>query len=217
MPAKQVATLARTERGGGRASDALPSTLEQLLGDRLRELPGRGARGRRLARDRGRASADRGRPEALRAGGRRGDRAPLRARSLRPQGRAQVDFRHPLTRDVAYAALRPEDRVRMHRELGEHLAQTSLARGLSAAIVARHLARGESYDRAAKFYFEAAIAARDGPPDARSRSATTSARCLTWRRTTRARSTATRRSRARIACSAGVESGSGTSRPFAAP
>jgi tetratricopeptide (TPR) repeat protein len=48
----------------------------------------------------------------------------------------------------------------MHRALGEHLAGASLARGVSAAIVARHLARGESYDRAADFYFEAAGAAR---------------------------------------------------------
>jgi tetratricopeptide (TPR) repeat protein len=48
----------------------------------------------------------------------------------------------------------------MHRILGEHLAGTSVARGVSAAIIARHLARGESYDRAADFYFEAAGAAR---------------------------------------------------------
>ncbi|MGH7296744.1 MAG: tetratricopeptide repeat protein, partial [Polyangiaceae bacterium] len=84
----------------------------------------------------------------------------LCARGLCDRKGELVDFRHPLTRDVAYVELDPEDRVRMHRLLGEHLAGTSLARGVSAAIVARHLARGESYDRAADFYFEAASAAR---------------------------------------------------------
>ena len=38
----------------------------------------------------------------------------------------------------------------------------NLGTGLSAAIVARHLARGESYDRAADFYVEAAGAAQLG-------------------------------------------------------
>jgi tetratricopeptide (TPR) repeat protein len=71
-----------------------------------------------------------------------------------------VDFRHPLTRDVAYAELDAGARIRMHRALGEHLERTSLARGLSAAIVARHLARGNSHGRAADLYFEAAGAAR---------------------------------------------------------
>ena len=85
----------------------------------------------------------------------------LCARGLCDRKGELVDFRHPLTRDVAYAALDPLDRARMHRALGEHLAETSLARGLSAAIVARHFARGERYDRAADFYFEAADAARD--------------------------------------------------------
>ena len=41
-------------------------------------------------------------------------------------------------------------------------AETSLARGLSAAIVARHLARGEAGARAVEFYLEAASAARAG-------------------------------------------------------
>src|SRR5262249_13814323 len=71
-----------------------------------------------------------------------------------------VDFRHALTRDVAYQALGPKDRVRMHKDLGEHLAETSIARGLSAAIVARHFARGEVPERAGTFYLEAANAAR---------------------------------------------------------
>jgi tetratricopeptide (TPR) repeat protein len=88
--------------------------------------------------------------------------ARLSARGLCDRKGDVLDFRHPLTRDVAYAALDPRERVRMHRALGELLAQTSLARGLSAAIVARHLARGEAGPRAAGFYFEAANAARNG-------------------------------------------------------
>ena len=48
----------------------------------------------------------------------------------------------------------------MHRRLGEHLATTPLAQGLSAAIVARHLARGEAPGPAAELYLEAADAAR---------------------------------------------------------
>ena len=56
----------------------------------------------------------------------------------------------------------PTDRVQMHRALGEHLGRTSLARGLSAAIVARHLVRGEASAHAADFYLEAANSARNG-------------------------------------------------------
>ena len=84
----------------------------------------------------------------------------LCARGLCDRKGETVDFRHPLTRDVAYVALDADDRTRMHRALGEHLAQTSLARGLSAAIVARHLARGEAPTARRDFYFEAASAAR---------------------------------------------------------
>jgi eukaryotic-like serine/threonine-protein kinase len=48
----------------------------------------------------------------------------------------------------------------MHRRLGEHLGETPLAKGLSAAIVARHLARGEAPEKAATHYLEAGSAAR---------------------------------------------------------
>ena len=71
-----------------------------------------------------------------------------------------IDFRHPLARDVAYNALEPVRRARMHRRLGEHLAATPLARGLSAAIVAQHLERGEAPRQAAELYLDAAEAAR---------------------------------------------------------
>ena len=155
---ERIATLARTERADAGLS-ALPSTLEQLLGDRLRELPPI----ERAVID---WLAIAGGPlplaDLLRLTGAPADEAVIRlcARGLCDRRGELVDFRHPLTRDVAAAALAPEDRVHLHRVLGDHLAGTPLARGLSAAIVARHLARGESPDRAADFYFEAASAAR---------------------------------------------------------
>ena len=154
------AVLVRTEKADV-GFDALPSTLEQLLGDRIAELP----------------LAEHGVVDWLAiAGGalpvsdvlklsRASDEdaiAALCARGLCDRRAETIDFRHPLARDVAYAAIDPIERVKMHRALGEHLAETSLARGLSAAIVARHLARGERYDRAGDFYLVAAAAARDG-------------------------------------------------------
>jgi tetratricopeptide (TPR) repeat protein len=157
----------------------LPSTLEQLLADRIQELPGPehvivdwlaiagGPLGLAdLARLNERAGLRVGGEAILRlcARGlcdRKGDGASVR--SLPGSGERDVlDFRHPLTRDVAYASLDATTRARMHRALGEHLAETSLARGVSAAIVARHLVRGDAPARAAEFYLEAANAARTG-------------------------------------------------------
>ncbi len=152
--------LVRGERAEA-GFQSLPSTLEQLLGDRLRELPNEehavvdwlAIAGGPLAM--GDLFALSGRPE---------DEAIMRlcARGLCDRKGELVDFRHPLTRDVAYLEIAPGDRVRMHRGLGEHLAQTSIARGLSAAIVARHLAKGDAGAVAADFYIEAASAARNG-------------------------------------------------------
>ena len=151
--------LIRHERGGGGA-EALPSTLEQLIGDRLRELPPAEhdvvdwlavAGGPLLETDLlalTRLADD----EAI---------TRLCARGLCDHKSGAVDFRHPLARDVAYLALDAPSRARMHRRLGEHLATTPLAQGLSAAIVARHLARGEAPGPAAELYLEAANAARN--------------------------------------------------------
>ncbi|HOU94124.1 MAG TPA: tetratricopeptide repeat protein, partial [Polyangiaceae bacterium] len=72
-----------------------------------------------------------------------------------------VEVRHPLTRDVTYLALDKPARVQMHRRFGQQLAGTPLARGLSAAIVARHLARGGARTEAADHYLEAAKTARE--------------------------------------------------------
>ncbi len=140
---------------------SLPSTLEQLLEDRLRELP-------RAEHDIVDWLAIAGGPLSL------ADIAHLApqshedaivrlcARGLCDNKGETMDFRHPLTRDVAYRALDARDRVHMHRALGEHLSHGSLARGLSAAIVARHFARGDDGTRASEFYTEAGNAARAG-------------------------------------------------------
>lgn len=151
-------SLVRHERASDR-NEALPSTLEQIIGDRLRELP----------------SAEREVVDWLAVAGGpllesdllaltrlADDEAITRlcARGLCDRKGGSVDFRHPLARDVAYLALDPAARVRMHRRLGEQLAETPLAQGISAAIVARHLARGESPGPAAELYIEAAGAAR---------------------------------------------------------
>ncbi len=155
---ERVSTLTRTDRGDA-GFGTLPSTLEQLLGDRIRELPVEEhavvdwlaiAGGPLPVEDVAKLSVG-DHDEAI---------IRLCARGLCDRKGQLIDFRHPLTRDVAYAALDPLERVRMHRELGMHLAETSLGRGLSAAVVARHLARGESHERAADFYLEAADAAR---------------------------------------------------------
>ncbi len=150
--------LHRHERPGDR-NEALPSTLEQLLSDRLRELPS-------AERDVVDWLAVAGGPllesDLLSLTRLAGDEAITRlcARGLCDRKGGALDFRHPLARDVAYLALDPPARARMHRLLGEHLATTPLAQGISAAIVARHLARGEAPGPAAELYLEAASAAR---------------------------------------------------------
>ncbi len=152
--------LTRTE-GAEAGFQGLPSTLEQLLADRIHELP-------REERDVINWLAIAGGPlstfDLVKLAKTKDEEAAVRlcARGLCDRKGDLVDFRHPLTRDVAYQGIDPIDRTRMHRALGEHLAETSLARGLSAAIVARHLARGDAGARAAEFYLEAANAARNG-------------------------------------------------------
>ncbi len=156
---ERSATLVRTERADA-GFGGLPSTLEQLLGDRIRELPA----GEHAVVD---WLAVAGGPLLLTDVSKLTEAADheaivrLCARGLCDYKGELVDFRHPLTRDVAYAALSPDHRVQMHRALGEHLARSPLARGPSAAIVARHLARGEDHDRAADLYIEAADSARN--------------------------------------------------------
>lgn len=153
-------------REGGGELDAmvLPSTLEQLLADRIHELPG----SERVIVDwLAIAGGPLGLADLVKLNARVSLRASedaivrLCARGLCDRRGDILDFRHPLTRDVAYASLDSTTRARMHRSLGEHLAETSLARGVSAAIVARHLVKGDATERAAGFYLEAANAARN--------------------------------------------------------
>lgn len=173
-------TLVRPH-GADLDSMGLPSTLEQLLADRIQELPGPehvivdwlaiagGPLGladlaklnARAAQHRS-ATAHDSSSDVAKSALRASEDAIMRlcARGLCDRKTDVLDFRHPLTRDVAYAALEPMTRSRMHRALGQHLAETSLARGVSAAIVARHLVRGDAPERAAHFYQEAANAAR---------------------------------------------------------
>jgi serine/threonine protein kinase/tetratricopeptide (TPR) repeat protein len=156
---EHASVLTRSDRSDA-GFGTLPSTLEQLLGDRIRELP---AEEHAVVDWLAIAGGPLPLQDIVKLASGLDDEAIVRlcARGLCDRKGELVDFRHPLTRDVAYAALEPAQRVRMHRELGNHLAGTALARGLSAAIVARHLARGESHDRAADFYLEAADAARN--------------------------------------------------------
>src|SRR5262249_28128833 len=134
--------LVSVEKPGERAQP-LPSTLEQLIGDRLHELPGEehavidwlAVAGGPLTMSGLIALGPSANDEPL---------ARLFARGLCDKRGDDVDFRHPLVRDVAYLALDPAERGIMHRRLGEHLARTPLAKGISAAIVARHLARSDT-------------------------------------------------------------------------
>ncbi|HMJ09856.1 MAG TPA: AAA family ATPase, partial [Polyangiaceae bacterium] len=151
--------LVRVERLG-EPQLALPSTLEQLIADRLNELPREeqaivewlAVNGGPLAEADLLALAEPQASDAL---------VRLCARGLCDIKSGAVDVRHPLTRDVAYMALERGARVAMHRRIGEYLSETPLAKGLTAALVARHLARGNNKQRAAELYLEAAQSARE--------------------------------------------------------
>jgi serine/threonine protein kinase/tetratricopeptide (TPR) repeat protein/ABC-type molybdenum transport system ATPase subunit/photorepair protein PhrA len=156
----QQPELARTDRVED-GKQPLPSTLEQLIADRLNELPAEehhvvlwlAVTGGPLAVADLRELVG---PEA--------DEAVVRlcARGLCDDRGDVVDVRHPLTRDVAYMAIEARDREGMHRRLGMHLAGKRSVEGMGAAIVAQHLARGNARAEAAEFYLEAASAAQAG-------------------------------------------------------
>ncbi|MEY4545252.1 MAG: hypothetical protein RL685_1447 [Pseudomonadota bacterium] len=142
----------------GSTAQSLPSTLEQLIADRLNELPPEEHRiiawlsvaGGPLAVSELDALVG---PEAEEAVAR------LCARGLCDARADAVDLRHPLTRDVAYLGLDDLERQQMHCRLGERIAEAPIANGLGAAIVARHFARGGDRERAGTFYLQAANAA----------------------------------------------------------
>jgi eukaryotic-like serine/threonine-protein kinase len=143
----------------GEVALPLPSTLEQLIADRLNELP---AEEQAIVEWLAVAGGPLGTEDLYALEGPEVEDAAMRlcARGLCEQKGELTDVRHPLTRDVAYRALDRRRRVRMHRKLGEHLGRTPLGKGLTAAIVARHLARGNAREEAAAFFLEAADAAR---------------------------------------------------------
>jgi serine/threonine protein kinase/tetratricopeptide (TPR) repeat protein len=152
--------LVQVERTGQPALP-LPSTLEQLIADRLNELPPEEhaivdwlsvAGGPLAVRDLAALTGPLASERVKR----------LSARGLCDERGDSVDVRHPLTRDVAYRTLDRRRRVHMHHDLGLHLLKTPLAKGLTAAVVARHLARGGAKTDAGTAYLEAAHAARNG-------------------------------------------------------
>ena len=149
--------LVRSEHTG---AVALPSTLEQLIADRLNELPpdehaimdwlalsGGPLTNAELAALIGETHVEE-------------STARLCARGLCEVRDDFIEFKHPLTRDVAYAALSQSERTSMHHQLGEYMVQHGAAKGLKAAIAARHLERGEQHEPASRLYLEAASAAR---------------------------------------------------------
>ncbi|NRA33946.1 MAG: protein kinase [Polyangiaceae bacterium] len=151
------AELRRTERAGEHR-EALPSTLEQLIADRLNELPPQERRVVSWLAVSGGPLEESDLAELAGAS----DDAVIRlcARGLCDARGDAVDVRHPLTRDVAYLGLEMPERVAMHKQLGEFLLKTPAAEGLNAAIVARHLAYGGAVEQAADCYLEAARAAQ---------------------------------------------------------
>ncbi len=150
-------TLERVDLAGSIVT--LPSTLEQLIADRLAELPREeqevldwlAVAGVALSERELRELAGHGATHAM---------GSLCARGLCDVRSDRIDVRHPLTRDVAYRSMDTETRVRMHRALGEQMLGTPQAEGLNAAVVARHLAKGGAKDQAVELYLEAAGAAR---------------------------------------------------------
>src|SRR5690606_37890186 len=153
-------TLVRVTHPEGQ-QQSLPSTLEQLIADRLNELPPEeravvdwlAVRGTPLKHGELSALLEADPGDAI---------ARLCARGLCDLKVESVDVRHPLTRDVAYISIAHDVRSSMHQTLGELLAAGPTARGLAAAVVARHFSRGEEPERAANYYLEAASVARSG-------------------------------------------------------
>lgn len=138
---------------------ALPTTLEQLIADRLTEL----SEGEQELLDWIAVAGGPLRVEDLKQlHGEETEQilARLGARGITSFGEGSVDVQHPLTRDVAYRSIGAEKRRDLHRGLGELLAAGSQSRGIQAAVVARHLAKGGKIEQAAELYLEAGGVAR---------------------------------------------------------
>jgi eukaryotic-like serine/threonine-protein kinase len=152
-----VPVLAR--KAGGELGYQLPFTIEQLVADRIGELP---REERAIVEWLSIAGGPLRKAEVCELATLLGEEAIGRicARGICETRGELVDFRHPLTRQVAYTALAPEVRSRMHAELGDLLKSQPASRGLQAAVVARHFAHGNDDHKAADAYLEAAWAAR---------------------------------------------------------
>lgn len=86
--------------------------------------------------------------------------ARLGARGITTASDGEIDVQHPLTRDVAYRSIGTEQRKELHRGLGELLAAGSQSKGIQAAVVARHLSKGGKIEQAAELFLEAGGMAR---------------------------------------------------------
>ncbi len=152
--------LVRSERNEDE-KQPLPSTLEQLIADRLNELP---PEEHLVVLWLAVTGGPLGLADLRELVGPDADEAVIRlcARGLCDDRGDAVDVRHPLTRDVAYSAIDSREREEMHRRLGALFAAKPAVEGIGAAIVAQHLARGNARAEAAKYYLQAATAAYAG-------------------------------------------------------
>jgi eukaryotic-like serine/threonine-protein kinase len=138
---------------------ALPGTIEQLLADRLTELSDEEQRLIEwIAVMGGPLSANE--LDQLYGLDAEAVLGQLLARGILEQRGEDFDVRHPLMRDVAYRSISPARRQELHRAIGELLAASNQYRGVLAAVVARHLAKGGLSDQAAELFLEAASVAR---------------------------------------------------------
>lgn len=137
----------------------LPTTVEQLLADRLTEL---GDEEQRLLEWIAVAAGPLSESDLEALYGLDADDVlkQLLARGILEHRGEFVDVKHPLIRDVAYRSIGRERRQELHRALGELLAAGNQYRGVLAAVVARHLAKGGLADQAAELFLEAAGVAR---------------------------------------------------------
>lgn len=145
----------RHERDG----DDLPSTLEQALSLRLAELPpDERAIVDWLAVSGGAILT--GELELLHGGFADDAIARLGARGIIDTRGDELEFRHPLLRDVANATMPARERVERNMAIAQYRSLLSNYRGLQAVTVARHYEAADAPDRAVDAYLEALAAAR---------------------------------------------------------
>jgi serine/threonine protein kinase/tetratricopeptide (TPR) repeat protein len=150
---------ARLVRNHDRDGDDLPSTLEQALSLRLAELP----HDERSIVDWLAAAGGAiltGELELLQGGFADDAIARLCARGMVDARGDELDFRHPLLRDVANATMPPRERVDRNLRFADYRALLSNYRGVQAVAVARHYEAADAPDRAVDAYLEALAASR---------------------------------------------------------